>query len=100
MCLLQDSINIKEGKREVENILLQQYQGQSYVCTVIHDHVFYYPRLRGRRVQYLVCVCVCLCVTTKLRNINKLQVTNLVITKSGSLQDRQVLASKRGSSSI
>ena len=30
----------------------------------------YYPRLRGQRVQYLVCVSVglsvCLCVTTKL----------------------------------
>ena len=53
---------------------------------------YFYPRPRGRRVQYLVCVCVCLCVCVcvcvlpqnccKLQlsqNLNKLQVTNLVI---------------------
>ena len=57
---------------------------------------YFYPHLHGQRVQYLVCVrvcvcvclsvclsvylAVCLCVTTKLtQNLNKLQVTNLVI---------------------
>ena len=51
MCLLQDSrINIKEGKREVENILLQQYQGQSYVymcvhCTVIMNFMIMHHNL-------------------------------------------------------
>ena len=43
------------------------------------------PRPRGRRVQYFVqrlvlyLWFVCLFVTTKLQNLNKLQVTNLVI---------------------
>ena len=52
----------------------------------------YYPRPRGWRVQYLVCVCVCVCVCLSVcvlpqkcckfqlsQNLNKLQVTNLVI---------------------
>ena len=49
-----------------------------------------YPRPHGRRVQYLVCVCVCVCVCVSVcllpqnccklsQNLNKLQVTNLVI---------------------
>ena len=56
---------------------------------VIYNH---YTRPRGRRVQYLVCVCVCVCVCLSVcvlpqnccklqlsQNLNKLQVTNLVI---------------------
>ena len=55
-----------------------------------------------------LCVCVCVavcglpqncCILQLSQHLNKLQVTNLV-TKSVSLQDRQVLAGKHGSSSF
>ena len=32
----------------------------------LFTRVSYYPRPRGRRVQYLVCVCVCVCVSVCL----------------------------------
>ena len=45
----------------------------------------YYPRPRGRRVQYFVCVCVCLCVLPQNCCLNS------IITKS-----KQVAALKLG----
>ena len=56
---------------------------------VPHKLIPCYPHPHGRRVQYLVCVCVCLsvclcvpqncCKLQLSQNLNKLQVTNLVI---------------------
>ena len=59
-----------------------------------YSTVYYYPCPRGRRVQYLVCVCVCVCVCLSVcyqlsLNLNKLQVTNLVIWDKKWISTRQ-----------